>query len=348
MFDSTIVLSTEGTILATDSSHFTLRSQGKKMGRIPPTMIGQMIVHPGVEITGKAFDRLGALGIPVTFLDREGRVRSRLIAPFKHDAAPRIEQVKTYLDPSGRLLLAKRWVDAKLANGAAVLQRHASNYPDSQLRRAAAQIRHLRSKITNASDISELMGFEGLAGRIYFSVFNRMLREDWLTFNGRNRRPPSDPANALLSYCYAILRNEILAMLEGAGLDAYIGYLHGPEPRRPALALDLMEPFRPVLADRLVLRLINLGTIKLEHFESRNPQPGIFITAEGRSAILEAVVPWSNSCDEFLDNKLHSPRGLLRKEIDRFATAAREEKILEFRPYYLLPEDSQSCPDLEL
>lgn len=342
MFDTTIVISSKGTQLATDSSHFTLRSNGKRIGRIPPTMIGQMIIHHDIKVSHTALERLGALGIPTTFLNREGRVRARLCPPWKHDAAPRIEQSRVYLNESSRLQVARRLVDAKIANSAAVLARHSGNYPDPALNSAASKLRTLRSHAQAASGIEELMGYEGAAARLYFSVFSKMLRSEWATFQGRSRRPPLDPVNSLLSYTYAILTHEMLARIEGVGLDPYIGFLHRVEARRPSLALDLIEPFRPVLADRLCLRLINLKIIRPEHFQDRSPQPGIFLNTEGRKAVLEAVVPWNDECDSTLGENYPSPRSLLTKEADQFAKAAREQSLVDFQPYYLTPKD---CPD---
>jgi CRISPR-associated protein Cas1 len=339
MFDTTIVLASQGTQLATDSSHFTLRSSGRRIGRIPPTMIGQVIIHHGIEVSHTALERLGTLGIPTTFLNREGRVRSRLCPPWKHDAAPRIEQSRVFLDPAARLQVARRLVDAKIANSAAVLTRHSSNHPDPALNSAASQLHKFRRQAHASDDNEKLMGYEGAAARLYFSVFSKMLRPLWATFQGRSRRPPLDPVNALLSYTYAILTHQMLARLEGVGLDPYIGFLHRVEARRPSLALDLIEPFRPILADRLCLRLINLNVLRPEHFEDRKPQPGIYLNTDGRRAVLEAVVSWGDQCDETLGESHPSPQGLLTREVDRFAKAARDQSLTGFQPYYLIPKD---------
>lgn len=347
MFDTTIVISSVDTQLATDSSHFTLRSAGRRIGRIPSTMIGQVIIHHGIKVTHKAFERLGTLGIPTTLLNREGRVSARLCPPWKHDATPRIEQSRTFLDPGARLHLAHKFVDAKIANTAAFLQQHSANHPQPTLNQAAAKLRKIRSHALAATEIDVLMGYEGTAARLYFSVFRHMLRAPWASFSGRSRRPPLDPVNSLLSYLYAILTHEMLARVEGVGLDPYIGFLHRAELRRPSLALDLMEPFRSILADRLCLRLINLGIIRSEHFTDRKPQAGIYLTRDGRTAVLEAIIPWGDACDDSLGDGQPSPRGLLTREADHFAKAARESALSLFQPYYIRPADFPTCPDPE-
>lgn len=341
----TIVISDASTSLAVDSSHFTLRAKGKRIGRIPPTMMDRLIIHDGVEVSRKALDRLGKLGVPVTFLGREGRVQARLMPSWRLDAAPRLEQARIWHDPALRLRLASRFVDAKIANAAATLRRHAGNHPSAELNDAISAIRGLRSKVTAAPTIEGLMGLEGLAGRYYFAVFQRMLRAPWAEFTGRTRRPPLDPVNAVLSYCYAVLHNEIHALAEAAGLDPAIGYLHSINTNRANLALDLVEPFRSVLGDRLTLRLINLGTLKPEHFYTKTPQPGVWIDHEGRMAILKVVDQWSRACDETLGTGMPSPGGLLTREVDRFASHASRGDLMNFVPHYHDPSDSKACPE---
>lgn len=349
MFDTTIVLSKPDTTLGTDSSHYTLLHKGRKMGRIPPTMIEQIIVHHSVEVTRKAMERLGNTGVPVTFLNKEGRVNARLVSPWKFGGLPRIEQSRIYLDPQTRLTAARRWVDAKVANGATVLKRHYSNHPNPELNNTAKRLTQLREKIRTAQDIPSLLGYEGTVGRLYFSAFKHTLRADWAKFEERNRRPPKDPINAILSYTYAVLTNILLALTEGVGLDPYIGCLHDPDTsRRPTLALDLLEPFRPVLADRLTSRLVNLGTLKPHHFETKPLQSGTFINYEGRLAILKEFSNWSISCDDCLGKNMPSPSKLLNNEVDRYAAAAKAKELHTFIPYYLAPKDKEKCPDLDL
>lgn len=342
---STIVISDPSTSLAVDQSHFTLRSNGRRIGRIPPPMIDRLIVHHGVEVSRKALDRLATLGIPVTFLTREGRVSARLSPTWRLDCAPRIEQSRIWLDPEKRLRFAARIVDAKIANAAAVLRRHAGNHPDPELSEAAGELREIRPRLAEVGSTDELMGLEGTAGHRYFGVFRRMLRAPWAEFPGRRRRPPTDPVNATLSYCYAALQHEILALVEAAGLDPAIGYLHSVKTTRANLSLDLMEPFRPLLGDRLALRLINLGTLKPGNFQSSASQPAIRIDLEGRLAILKEANEWTRAADDSYGPGLRSPKGLLIAEVDRYAKLAHEGGLDRFVPHYLDPKDAPPVPD---
>jgi CRISP-associated protein Cas1 len=338
----TIYIRDPKTTLSVDRSYFTLSSGGKKIGRIPPTMIQQIIVEHGVEITRKALDRLGTLGIPVTFLGKEGRVQARLVAPWKPDAKGRLGQAAAYFDPSLKMKLARQWIDAKVANAASVLRRYLSNHSDPQLSSILQDLIRGRDAIATAADVPTLMGVEGIAARKWFEAFARMIRVDWLTFSGRNRRPPRDPGNAVLSYSYAVISNQLLACVEASGLDPYIGYLHTNESRRPTLVLDLMEPFRHALGDRLTLKLLNLGTLKPEHFgEPEGKQNGVRISREGREAILGVLVHWVQECDETLASgpNLRSPGGLMLDEVERFARHAASGTLGEFVPFHLDPRE---------
>lgn len=341
----TIVVSTAGTTVSVDNSHFTLRAQGRKICRIPPSVIDQMVVFHDVDITRKALDRLAVSGIPVTFLGREGRVQARLVPAWKFDATPRIGQAKAYLDLQTRTLLARRLIDAKIANGAAMIRQHASNYPDPGLADAQRTLKEMRDALHQASSIEEMMGMEGMAGRIYFSALAKMIRVEWTEFKGRNRRPPLDPVNAVLSYAYAVLMHQLLSYLECVGVDPYLGYLHTVEPRRPTLALDLMEPFRPMLGDRLMLRLLNLGTLRQEHFgEWDGPGHGILINYEGRTAFLKVFMEWSQEGDQALGHGWKSPGRLLLLEAEKFAALAKQHTLDQFKPFYQNSDDAEAAP----
>jgi CRISPR-associated protein Cas1 len=141
----------------------------------------------------------------------------------------------------------------------------------------------------SAKDVEVLGGLEGEAGQLYFAVFDHLIRveDPTLRFNGRSRRPPLDPVNAVLSFLYALLTHDLRSALEGVGLDPAVGYLHRDRPGRPGLALDLMEEFRPFFADRLALSLLNRRQLAGKDFR-RMENGAVFLTDEGRKAVLVA------------------------------------------------------------
>jgi len=159
----------------------------------------------------------------------------------------------------------------------------------SALREAAEVLARCSSRLPRARELDTVRGREGEAALAYFSVLGHLILQDKETFRfeGRNRRPPRDPVNALLSFQYALLFNDCVAAAEGVGLDPQVGYLHAIRPGRAALALDLMEEFRSVVADRLVLTLINRKQIGKSHFVER-PGGAVSLTEEGRKAVVVA------------------------------------------------------------
>jgi CRISPR-associated protein Cas1 len=134
------------------------------------------------------------------------------------------------------------------------------------LERAAAQLANCLRQVGRQDNLESLRGKEGEAARIYFGAFNRLIRAEGFEFSGRNRRPPRDPVNALLSFAYVLLASQMVGALEGVGLDPAAGFLHRERPGRPSLALDMIEPMRAPLADRFVLALINLRQVQPKGF----------------------------------------------------------------------------------
>ena len=157
------------------------------------------------------------------------------------------------------------------------------------MREGATTLADSLVRLSRCDDIDQLRGNEGESARAYFNCFDRMVLEDRASFrfDGRSRRPPVDPMNALLSFLYAMLANDCVAAAEGVGLDPQVGFLHVLRPGRPALALDLMEELRAVLADRLALTLVNRRQITASHFDDR-PGGAVYLGEEGRKLVVVA------------------------------------------------------------
>jgi CRISPR-associated protein Cas1 len=303
-------------------------------------MIEAIVVEQGVEVTRKALGRLGRSGIPVVLLDGAGRVQSRVVPGWYHDPTARLSMAAACLDQERALSMARRWVEAKIRNQAAVLRASLRNHPNPQMAEARNTLLESASRVSGAATRDELMGMEGYAARVYFGVFRHLLRPEWIEFNGRNRRPPLDPVNAALSYAYAILYARLVSLCEVTGLDPYHGFLHPPQKFRASLALDLLEPLRPALADRLVLSMFNRKMLREEHFGAeRHPAPGIFLNKEGRMVFAEHTAKWLPGCDEFLPG-FSSPTGVVTREVDALRKAAADGKPESFQPYRIEQEDA--------
>lgn len=200
--------------------------------------------------------------LSLVFLSERGRFLGRLEGPGASGALLRRDQLRAHLDPGQTLALARTIVKGKLANQRHVLQRaarEAVNGEGEAVNGAAERLRLLQQQVEGLSTLDEIRGCEGEGASRYFACFGTLVRQQRSAFpwNGRNRRPPKDPLNALLSFSYALLMGDCLSACQAVGLDPAFGFLHAFRPGRPALALDLMEAFRPLVADRLVLTLIN-------------------------------------------------------------------------------------------
>jgi CRISPR-associated protein Cas1 len=230
-------------------------------------------------------------GIPLTFLSASGRLLSRVDAPVSGNVLLRREQYRWADRPDRCAGIARRIVAGKLHNARNLVLRAARDAaaPDDavtlkEVARTMAQ--HVRA-LRVCDDLDAIRGHEGMGARVYFGGFNAMIRQnrDFFVLRGRTRRPPRDPVNCVLSFAYALLRNDCVGAAVAAGLDPNVGFLHTDRPGRPSLALDLMEEFRPLLADRLALTLINRQQLVPKDFEQR--EGGVVeLTEGGRRAII--------------------------------------------------------------
>ncbi len=251
------------------------------------TLFGNVMVSPG--LLGKCAED----GRAVTWLDRNGHFQGRLEGPVSGNVLLRKAQWEAVFAEAARLSIARNMVAGKIQNARGSLlrsAREADAEEDRQaLHRTAESLGAILLRLPVADNLDVLRGMEGDAAESYFSVFTMMVRGDRETFlyAGRSRRPPRDPVNALLSFLYALLLSDCLGALQGVGLDPQAGFLHALRPGRPALGLDLMEEFRPILADRLALSLINRKQVTRDGFDFREGG-AVLLNEKGRKAVVVA------------------------------------------------------------
>lgn len=262
--------------------------------RVPLHHIGSVVCFGDVLVSPAAMGRLAEEGKSLILLDHGGRFKARLEGPISGNILLRQAQFQRASAPEFALSHAKACIAGKLRNSRYVLLRGARDANESSdadvLREAAdalaANLRHLEA----APDLNSVRGFEGEAARRYFAAFPHLIRPDQrdaFTPDGRSRRPPEDRMNAVLSFLYSMLMNDCRSALETVGLDPQLGYLHTVRPGRAALALDLMEEFRSILADRLALTLVNRKQIQAADFELR-PGGSVQLHDDARKALILA------------------------------------------------------------
>ncbi len=268
---------------------------GRENARIPMAQVLHVAVHGGVNITGPALTRLMGEGIPVAFLSQGGWFYGMAAGMPHGNVFVRQAQHAAAADAGKSLAIARGLVYTKIRNQRHILRRNSARTAGRDgdelpppVAQALRQMSEAADSALQATALDVLMGCEGTAARAYFGVFGAMLGEHaaWAAFElaGRNRRPPTDPVNACLSFAYALLAREWAHVLWQVGLEPLLGFLHQPRHGRPALALDMMEVFRPVVADSAVLTALNTGELTAGHFVRRGP--AVNLNERGRKKLI--------------------------------------------------------------
>ena len=262
-----------GTYLRRDGKTLKVMKGSEMRDQIPAEGLKRLVLIGWVSLSGGVLDFLIQNRIECVFMTPTGRFRARLALDEHRHVGLRRAQYLRLSDHGFALGTARIIVRGKLRNMISFLRLRARRYGDEKLKIAAVQLKGLLSSIDGIHDMEVLRGMEGAGARIYFQAFPNMLRNDAFEFNGRNRRPPLDPVNALLSFVYTLLTNEVLSAVKACGLDPYLGSLHEVSHGRPSIACDLVEEYRCFLGDRLVLGLINRRAVRPATSSTGRPLP---------------------------------------------------------------------------
>jgi len=278
-----LVVQKPGSQVGQRGGEFVVTVQGEVVRKLPLHQVRAIYLYGAVQLTAQAAESSLEHGIDVAYFAASGRFLGLLRGLPMSGVDARLGQVRLFTEPFFRLRLSRECIRAKIHNQRVMLMRN-GEVPDRVLRLMA----EARDATDDARNIPELMGCEGAAANLYFEQFASMLKgAEWrFDFQGRNRRPPRDPLNAMLSLGYSILAKELAGVCHAVGLDPFLGFMHQPRYGRPALALDLMEEFRPLIADSVAISLVNRGEIDPGDFiKSAN---GTFLNEQGRRRFWEA------------------------------------------------------------
>ncbi len=263
---ATLYLSEQQSIVKKRDSYLLVQYPDKHAVEVPLIKVSQVVVSGDVTLTTPALHTLLEMGIEVCFLSMYGQFRGRLSPPVAKNAALRQAQYRAHVDQGSALAAAQACVQGKLENMRTMLLRANRSLNDTQVEEAAQAIRNVIQLVPEAKTVGSLLGFEGNGSAAYFGVFGKLFRGS-MEFTRRRRRPPTDPVNAMLSLGYTLLQHQISAAIQIVGFDPYVGFLHQPRHGRPALALDLMEEFRPIIADSVVLNIVNHRILTEKDFQ---------------------------------------------------------------------------------
>lgn len=315
-----LYLTEQGSILRKAGDRLLVEKEDEVMLDVPYHKLETVLLFGNVQVTTQAMGELLEKGVNLSLFSRQGQYRGSLAPPRGKNIDLRIAQFEAFRDHARALTIARAVVAAKIANGVAVLElyrRHAEGVAAEFDERRAALAAQVES-CAQSGDIAALDGKEGSAAREYFGLVMQFNRSE-MTWPGRLKHPSTDPLNALLSLTYTLLMNEFAALLEGAGLDPYLGFLHQVDYGRPSLALDLVEPFRHPVADRLVLTLVNKRMLEAADFQSGGPGHGVFLTPKAMKRYLIEYEQWMLRKPE--DGT--SFREHIRNEVESFCAVLR-------------------------
>lgn len=299
---NTLYVTSEQSYLSLDGENIVISEEGKELGRVPLHNL-EGIVSFGYRGTSPALmGACAARNVSLCYLTPQGKFLARVTGKIKGNVVLRDRQYRSSMDDAESLEIAKNCIFGKVYNCRWVLERalrdHSMQIDVEKVKGASMKLKHSLELIRESESKDQLRGYEGEAASVYFGVFDQLIlqQKKEFRFEGRNKRPPQDNVNALLSFVYTLLTNTIASALETVGLDPYVGYLHTERPGRVSLALDLIEELRPVLADRFVLSLINKKIVNGKSFKKQE-NGAVLMTDDLRKTVL---TEWQNKKKETL------------------------------------------------
>ncbi|MGN1347285.1 MAG: type I-C CRISPR-associated endonuclease Cas1c [Eubacteriales bacterium] len=312
---NTLFVTSEDIYLSLEGENVLANRSGQTVARYPLHTLQSILSFSYAGASPALMGACAERGIALSFCTPRGKFLARVCGETSGNVLLRRKQYRAADDPSESCEIAKNMILGKVYNARHSIERtrrdhgmrvdserlpdisrlfhgtpnHGMRVDSERLGKVSNQLKELFHSIQNCTDLDTLRGLEGIGASAYFGVLDEMIlsQKENFSFNGRNRRPPLDPINAMLSFAYSLLAHDCSAALESVGLDSYVGFMHRDRPGRSSLALDLMEELRPCMADRFVLTLVNNRVIKENDFEYQ-PAGAVLLTESGQKIFLKS------------------------------------------------------------
>jgi len=327
-----LYITEQGSVLRKTGNRLLVEKDEEILLDVPCDKIDAVLIFGNVQVTTQCIREILEHGVELAILTRSGsKIVGQITSPATKNIELRVEQFKKYWDDPFRLALAKIIVRGKISNSLNLMRTFSYNHPDIDLAPEMAGIQSALSTLEHAADSNALMGMEGNAARVYFSGFGKMILGEF-TFAGRRKHPAPDPVNALLSFGYTLVFNEIMSLLDGLGFDPYLGYFHNVEYGRASLASDLVEEFRASV-DRFTLYLMNDRIFKPPDFFVNPKGEGIYLTREALKTYFVHYERYINREFVHPDHAKTSLRKCFRMQAERLAALLRSGN--EYRTFNL-------------
>ncbi len=290
---NTVYVNSPDRYLSLDGENLVISQDGTEIGRVPLHNIERIMTFGHAGASPALMGKCAKNGIELVFMSRNGHFIARVEGEVKGNVLLRRQQYRIADNEKGSLDIARNIISAKLFNSRWVLERmirdHGARIDTELFGKKSEFLNNSIKQVRNCSDMDSLRGIEGEAASVYFSLFNDMIlqQKDDFRFDTRNKRPPLDNVNALLSFAYSMATGMCTSALESVGLDPYVGFMHTDRPGRRSLALDMVEEIRSVLCDRFVLTLINKRLVSSDDFVKRE-DGAVLLTEDGRKNFFSA------------------------------------------------------------
>jgi CRISPR-associated protein Cas1 len=328
---NSIYITDNGLQLQKRSNRIAVKKDGKIIQEIPTLDLKRVVIFGNNQLSTDLMQHLASKGIEVAFLSLNGRFKFRLVPETSKNIYLRMAQHYHYRNMSLRISWSHSIIEAKLKNQRNFLIRCQKNQPDIQIKDNVEVLKESIEKVRQKQSIDEIMGIEGYGSTVYFEAFPKLIRGKGFVFTKRQYHPPPDPVNALLSFGYMLVFNELNSLLEASGFDVFLGFLHSTRYGRASLATDLIEELRSPVIDRLVIYLINLGVVKPSQF-TNNEKDGVKMDDKARKSFLANYEKFMTA--SFVDYKTRERKNY--RQIIREKVLNTEQMLLnniDYKPY---------------
>lgn len=319
-----------------EENQFILLTPDEMQRSIPVECLEGVVLFGQIEVTSRVINRLMEYKIPLTWLSSKGKFFGRLESTESTNIQRQRIQFRCGENKAFRLEIGKQFIKGKIQNQKVYLRRCNRTSQNREVEIFAKQINAYIPKIENAKTMEELMDYEGTVARYYFQSLAKLMPEAF-SFKGRSKRPPRDPFNSLLSFGYTLLLYDIHTIITNFGLNVYAGFLHKDRKGHPSLASDLMEEWRSVLIDPLVVSLIHKGMIQEDQFDYDDKQGGVYTDKKAARTLIQQYTKKTKTLSRYI-NEIERPISFkkgMEHQIQRLIQAMEEEDPSIYQPIVL-------------
>lgn len=321
-----------GAIININGGYFEVKYKDGLTRNIPKETLESVSLFGNISVTTPCIREFLKRGISVSYFSKGGAYYGRLESTSHKNIGRLKKQIFTSEDDLFSLEMAKNIIRAKINNQLVVLRRYSKD-SNKDISEEVKSLKIYKDKVTHINSINELIGYEGNGAKYYFQGLSKIIKSEF-KFKGRNRMPPKDPFNSLLSFGYTLLMHEIYGEIENKGLTPYCGYLHKDHERHPTLASDLMEEWRAVIIDFIVLSLIQGNEISIDEFDRDLDTGGVLLSDNAMKLFIKKYESKMRSINTYLGEKTTYRKGLWH-QVSALTKAIEENNPLLYTPIYI-------------